>query len=103
MKHNKLDESEISLIKKLKNSRIPRIFKHKYIDFLLLVEVIHMFLAEDLLKQKNLDYYSCYVEEFNDFKKKLKVDEFDSESREYIYLLDSVIKIYNRLNSSIKK
>ena len=64
MKKYELSDAEIKKIKGLREAGIPMIFKSKYLDHLLTIETIHMFVTDDLLKGKAINY-SC--EDFEDF------------------------------------
>lgn len=75
MRSYKLNNDEVKLIKKFKESRMPTIFKDIYIDFLLMVENMTFYICDLLLKGKpiNDDTYTELISDFEEIIKNIDV------------------------------
>ncbi len=93
MKKYELSDAEIKKIKGLRKAGIPMIFKSKYLDYLLTIETIHMFVTDDLLKGKAINY-NC--EDFEDFINIVDESFLDYDSLTYLKNLKEVYNLYKK-------
>ena len=95
MKKFQLNDEEKVIVKELKGS-IPWIFKGngEYVDYLLTVEVFHMFVTKDLLKGKAIVYEFGTVEDFEKLQKAVKLNELNEQDAEYYSNLVKVFEIF---------
>ena len=96
MKKFKLTSEEKEVVTKLKNDRIPGVFKDIYVDHLLTVEAAVMFVADDLLKGKSITYECGTPEDFAELQKAIEVDKLDKPSREFYLGLVKVFEIFKK-------
>lgn len=71
------------------------IFKSKYHDHLLTIETIHMFVTDDLLKWKAINYI---CEDFEDFIHIVDESCLDYDSLTYLENLKEVYNLYKKYN-----
>ena len=88
--NNNLTKHEISTLKQLKASKIPDIFKNELLDFLILVENIHIYITEDLIKGKHIKY-DCR-DEFKEMQDKITNINLTKQDKFY---LNELLKVYN--------
>lgn len=84
---------ERAILKKVRNSRIPSIFKTDYFDFLLTVENIN-YLAEGILNGKKIDY--DLSEDYNAFRAAIDTNKLDESAKEYYQNLITVFTIFKK-------
>ena len=84
---------EKAVLKKLRDSRIPSIFKTDYLDFLLTVENIN-YLAEDILNGKKIDY--DLSKDYDALQVRVDTSKLDEGAKEYYQNLIAVLTIFKK-------
>ena len=87
---------EIAVLKKVRDSRIPSVFKTDYLDFLLAVENIG-FITEGILAGKKIDY--DLTEDYNALQAGVDLSKLDEDAKEYYNGLIAVYNIFKKYYS----
>ncbi len=99
-----LTECERKIIMKLKQSKIPHLFKYDYTDNILFVEHVEFDLCDLLIKNKivNNDFVQKEIKAFSTFLYQLNVLNLDEESKTYLDTLMKVVHIFIIHNLSVR-